>query len=343
MSQYSHIISSFKGKRIAVIGDVILDQHIQGEVYRISPEAPVPVVLQQGEATFSPGGAANVAQNLRSLGAHVLLVGKIGPDADGKMFLRRLRHGRISTSGIIVDKNVPTIVKTRIMARHQQVLRLDKEKVNAGHDEKFLARVLRFLKKHVNSLDAIIISDYGKGMVCPELIEEIRSLALKKKKILTVDPKVEHFGYYRKVTGITPNKQETENAIRNIKITHSDSRRKLNLNSDRLHNFTDVERAGKQLLKFLDLESLLITLGEDGICLLQKGKKPIHIHTKAKEVFDVTGAGDTVISVYTLALAAGATKFQAADLANHAAGIVVGKMGAVSVTRKELLASTKTH
>lgn len=336
MNKLRAIIAKFKGKKILVVGDVILDQHIRGNVSRISPEAPVPVVLQSGEPSFAPGGAANVATNLRGLGARVTLLGRIGADREGKEVIKELKNHRISIKGILVDKTIPTILKTRIIAQHQQVLRIDRENADSPLDGKLFGKICRFLEKYINTFDAIIISDYGKGMISPEVVERVCTLSGKEKKIVTVDPKVEHFAYYRGVTAITPNRKEAENAIRNIKITNR-QRRKLAIHSDRLQTPAEVERAGKQLVKFLELESLLITLGEDGMYLFQKGKKPSHIHTKAQDIFDVTGAGDTVIAVFTLGLTAGATKVQAADLANHAAGIVVGQMGAVTVTREELI------
>ncbi len=342
MTAYKQLISNFKGKKILVVGDVILDQHIRGSVNRISPEAPVPIVLQSGEPTFSPGGAANVASNLKSLGANVTLVGRIGKDSEAKIFLASLKKGGISTRGIFQDPKTPTIVKTRIVIQHQQILRLDREKTEDKLDEKFLNKIKTFLSKNIAQYDAVILSDYGKGLLCKELIEFLSMLAKEENKILIVDPKVEHFSYYTGATSITPNRKEAENAIRNIKITHMDSH-KLGLNSDRLDTLADVQRAGEQLLKFLKLESLLITLGEQGMYVFEKGKKAIQIHTRAREVFDVTGAGDTVIAVFTLSLSAGATKFQAADLANYAAGIVVGKMGAVAVSRDELLDAVKHH
>jgi len=342
MTSYKQLIAHFRQKKILVIGDVILDEHIRGSVSRISPEAPVPIVLQEGESTFSPGGAANVAHNLKSLGAKVTLVGRIGNDSQGKTFLASLKKSGIQTKGIFKDPAVPTIVKTRIMAHHQQVLRLDREKNTKVLSEKLFAKLQNFLQKNIHQYDAVIVSDYGKGLISRELIESLCRLTREKNKILTVDPKVEHFSYYEGVTSITPNRKEAENAIRNIKITHSASH-KLGLNSDCLETLADVEQAGQQLLKFLRLESLLVTLGEEGMYIFEKGKKPIQIHTRAQEVFDVTGAGDTVIAVFTLALSAGATKFQAADLANYAAGIVVGKMGAVPVTREELSAAIKHH
>ncbi len=340
LHKYRAIISKFRTKKVLVVGDVILDQHIRGSVSRISPEAPVPIVLQQGDPDFAPGGAANVATNLKSLGAKVTVLGRIGDDGAGQIFLRELRKRKISTKGIFVDKNIPTIVKTRIVAQHQQILRIDREQIDSSDDEKLPVRVSAFLRKYGMGFDAIILSDYGKGMISRVLVEQICSLAKKNRQILTVDPKVEHFAYYRGVTAITPNKNETENAIRNIKITNR-QRRKLALHSDRLQTHSQVEKAGKQLVKFLELESLLITLGEEGMYLFKRNGKSVHIPTKTRDVFDVTGAGDTVIAVFTLGLTTGATKLQAADIANHAAGIVVGQMGAVTVTREELLAAMK--
>lgn len=342
MTAYKQLIFSFKNKKILVVGDVILDQHIRGSVNRISPEAPVPIVLQEGEPTFSPGGAANVASNLRSLGARVTLVGRIGKDSEAKIFLASLKKGGISSKGIFEDHSTPTIVKTRIVIQHQQILRLDREKADDQLSPRFLTKIKTFLQKNIGAYDAVILSDYGKGLLCREMLEFISSLAREQGKILVVDPKVEHFAYYEGATAITPNRKETENAIRNIKITHLASH-KLGLNSDRLTTLADVERAGQQLLKFLKLESLLVTLGEQGMYIFEKGKKAIQIHTRAREVFDVTGAGDTVIAVFTLALSCGATKFQSADLANYAAGIVVGKMGAVAISREELFNAVKHH
>jgi D-glycero-beta-D-manno-heptose-7-phosphate kinase len=340
VSPYKHIISNFKGKRILVLGDVILDQHIRGSVSRISQEAPVPIVLQQGEPSFAPGGAANVANNLRNLSADVLLVGQIGKDPEGRIFLKELKKRRIPTEGILCEKATPTILKTRILANHQQVLRLDREKLNHTSDGRLVHSIVRLIEKQIKSFDAIILSDYGKGLITKDLITKVCALAKKNKIIVVVDPKVEHFAYYGEVTGITPNKSEAENAIRNIKITQVGKRR-LAVNTDKLVSKADIERAGQELLKFLNLESLLMTLGEQGMCLFEKRQPPRFIHTRAQEVFDVTGAGDTVISVFTLALTAGATKFQAADLANFAAGIVVGKLGAATVSPRELLEATQ--
>ena len=340
MHHYQHIISRFSGKRILVVGDVILDQYIRGSVSRISPEAPVPIVLQEDAPQYTPGGAANVANNLRTLGAQVTLVGRIGADNEGKIFLKELKKQKINLRGIFTDRTVPTIFKTRVIAGHQQVVRIDRERNLNALQGTVYERIKDFILKSIPLYDGIIISDYGKGLIAAPLLAEICSLAIEKKKIITVDPKVEHFSYYRGVTGITPNKKEVENAIRDIKIRVANGRR-LAISSDRLNTDADIDIAGAQLLKFLNLESLLITLGDQGMRLFEKGKKPVHINTRAREVYDVTGAGDTVISIFTLSLTAGATKHEAADLSNYAAGIVVGKMGAVAVTRKELLSAIK--
>lgn len=342
LNHYANIISRFTGKKILVIGDLILDQYIKGVVSRISPEAPVPIVLQDGDAAYTPGGAANVANNLSSLGAKAILVGRIGTDAEGKIFLKEIKKRKIDTAGVFIDRDVPTILKTRIIAEHQQVVRVDREKKMNSFDDPVYLRLQKFILKTIPLCDAVIISDYGKGMISPGLVSQACALAIEKKKIIAVDPKVEHFGYYSGVTTITPNKKEAENAIRDIKIRQSTGRR-LAINNDKLETDEDINLAGEQLLKFLGLESLLITLGNQGMRLFEKGKNPVHINTRAREVFDVTGAGDTVISVFTLALTVGATKHEAADIANYAAGIVVGKLGAVPVVKKELLAVIKSH
>ncbi len=339
MNQYLSIVSKFAKKNILVLGDLILDQYLIGSVSRISPEAPVPVVLQE-KSFFTPGGAANVANNLRSLGAKVTIAGRIGKDQEGKVLKRELKKKGISNLAVFVDRKVPTVLKTRIIARHQQMVRIDRESADSSFDPSVAERIKKFIDKNIQSFDGIIISDYGKGLITPDLVSFVCRLALKKKKIITVDPKVEHFSYYSGVTAITPNRKEAENAIRNIKIRESAGER-LAINSDRLETMHDIDIAGKELLRYLRLESLLITLGEQGMRLFERDKPPVSIDTKAKEVFDVTGAGDAVIAVFTLALTAQATKYQAADIANHAAGIVVGKMGAVAVTKQELLQSLK--
>jgi len=334
MGKYAHIFSKFSRKNILVVGDVILDKYISGTVSRISPEAPVPVVLEN-ESFYTPGGAANVAQNIYGLGAKVTLIGRIGDDPEGQVLMRQFKEEGLNTHGIFVDKKIPTICKTRVIAQHQQIVRIDREKIGVTGSKEVIRKIYNFTEKNIAAFDAVIISDYGKGLITPELVDFVRTKTLAKNKIIIIDPKVEHFSYYRNVTAITPNLRETENAIRNIKIT-SKSAEKLKIHNDKLLKDKDIDLAGSELLRYLKLDVLLITLGERGMRLFEKGKKPVSIKTKAREVYDVSGAGDTVISVFTLSLAAGATKRQAAEIANYAAGIVVRKIGAAAVTKKEL-------
>ncbi len=342
MHHYPQIISRFRKKKILVVGDLILDQYIRGKVSRISPEAPVPVVLQENKPEFFPGGAANVANNLSSLGAQVTLAGFIGDDEEGKILLRSLKLKKVSSRGIVVDRSTPTSMKTRIIAQHQQVVRVDREKVKDSASVNTYPKIEAFLRNNIQRFDALILSDYGKGVITPVLAQQACDMALKLGKIITVDPKVEHFCYYRGVSAITPNRNEVENAIHNIKITQSKGR-SLKINTVRLKKDEHVDQAGMALLKYLDLGCLLVTLGENGMRLFEKGKKKsISINTRAQDVYDVSGAGDTVISVFTLSLAAGASARDAADLSNYAAGIVVGKMGAVPVTSKDLLQAVKS-
>ncbi|HCI45426.1 MAG TPA: D-glycero-beta-D-manno-heptose-7-phosphate kinase [Candidatus Omnitrophica bacterium] len=341
MTQLQSIISKFHRKKIMVIGDIILDQYIQGHVSRLSPEAPVPVVVQE-KSFYTPGGAANVAHNLCGLAARAVLVGRVGNDPEGKILLRELRSKGIDTRGIVIDKTLPTICKTRVIAQHQQVVRIDREKMEDTPNKPVFEKIMNFVRQTLESCDAVILSDYGKGLITPQLVNFVRDLALTKKKIITIDPKVEHFSYYRNVTAITPNLKETENAIRNIKIT-STMPEKLAIHFDRLCDNVHIDSAGKELARYLNLDCLLITLGEHGMRLFERQKAPVVIKTKAKEVYDVSGAGDTVIAAFTLGLSAGAQKKEAADLANLAAGIVVGKLGSVAVTKEELLEAVRSH
>lgn len=341
MRKFSSIFSQFGRKNILVIGDVILDKYIRGTVSRISPEAPVPVVVEK-ESFYTPGGAANVAHNLRGLGAKVTLIGRLGNDEEGLVLKSELKKSGVQTNALFIDRKLPTICKTRVLAQHQQVVRIDREKTGVTGSKEVFDKIKTFVRKNMNKYNAVILSDYGKGLITPDLVNFIRDQALSHKKIITVDPKVEHFSYYRNVTAITPNLREAENAIRNIKIT-SKSPHELEIHNDQLSTDRDVALAGKALLRYLDLSVLLITLGEHGMRLFEKGKKPVSIKTEAQEVFDVSGAGDAVISAFTLSLAAGASNRQAAEIANFAGGIVVGKMGAVAVQKDELIAAMNGH
>ncbi|MBI4309652.1 MAG: hypothetical protein HY591_04905, partial [Candidatus Omnitrophica bacterium] len=326
-------INKFRGKKMLVMGDLVLDQYIKGSVSRISPEAPVPIVLQE-ESFYTPGGAANVAGNLSSLGAQVTLVGKIGDDIEGGILKRELARRDIHTQGIFADHGIDTIFKTRIIAGHQQVVRLDRETSSeAGPDKVKQDKILPFVRRTFRHYEAVIISDYGKGMVDMGLMAEIHELGLKYKIPVVVDPKLEDLRAYGQVTGITPNKREAETALKAIS---EETRKAFGIRSVKLDKKEEIEANGRGLLAYLGIESLLITLGEQGMYLFEHNREPFAVQTRAREVFDVSGAGDTVISVFSLGLAAGADKRHAADIANYAAGVVVGKMGAVAISLEEL-------
>jgi rfaE bifunctional protein kinase chain/domain len=327
------IINKFNKAKILVLGDVILDEYIGGSVDRISPEAPVPVVWAN-KHTFTPGGAANVANNIRSLDGGVRLVGVIGRDKNADILLSELKKRKISTEGIFADPRRHTTVKTRIVAGHQQVVRVDWEHTHSL-PQKLNQGIIKFIKTNIDDFDAIIIEDYGKGVINMQLLEDLIVLSHSHKKIIAVDPKEEHFQYYQGVTSITPNRKELENAIRNLRI--KDTSNRFQFNTDKLFMDKDIDLAAAEILKYLDLQSLLVTLGEQGMRLFEKNGRITHIPTVAQEVFDVSGAGDTVIATFTLALSCGASKLEAAHIANFAAGIVVGKLGTAVTTRKELL------
>ena len=333
MSKYNSIIQRFKGKRLLVIGDAVLDRYIKGSVSRISPEAPVPVVFQE-ESFYTPGGAANVANNLASLGADVTLVSKIGDDIEGGILKRELKQRHIHTRGLFVDSHMSTVFKTRIIAQHQQIVRLDREKAGkAGMDPIKEKKILPYLRRHMKDFQAVIISDYAKGFIDSMLLAQVHELALIYKLPVVVDPKLEDLREYGQVSCITPNQKEAEAALKNISES---TRKEFGIRSTKLDNEQDIEINGRGLLNFLSIESLLITLGEHGMYLFEHNKKPFPIPTMARQVFDVSGAGDTVIAVFALCLAAGADKPQAAKIANYAAGIVIGKMGAQAVELDEL-------
>jgi len=315
------------------VGDLILDQYIWGSVDRVSPEAPVPVVWAN-KRTYLPGGAANVANNINSLAGKATLVGVIGRDNHAKILMQELKKRDIDTKGIITASNRHTILKSRVIAGHQQVVRVDwedREPLNAGLNKK----IISFIEKNIAGYDAVIIEDYGKGVINKQLLEDLISLAHEHKKIITVDPKEDHFQFYQRVTSITPNRRELENAIRNLKIKDKENRFKLN--NDRLFTDNDIDKAAFEIMEYLELESILVTLGEQGMKLFEKDGRATHIPTQAQAVFDVSGAGDTVISAFTLGLSVGARKLEAAYIANYAAGIVVGKVGTAVTTREELL------
>jgi D-beta-D-heptose 7-phosphate kinase/D-beta-D-heptose 1-phosphate adenosyltransferase len=327
------IVSRFPKAKVLVVGDLILDEYIWGSVERISPEAPVPIVWAR-KKTHVPGGAANVANNIRALGADVCLVGVTGRDKNESTLLSELKKRAIGTSGIFSVNQRHTTLKTRIIAAHQQVVRVDWEHTQPL-SKALNQKILNFIRRNISKFDALVIEDYGKGVINMHLLDGIIALARQYNKTIIVDPKEEHFQYYRGVTAITPNRKELENAVRNLKI--KDTSNKFKFHEDKLFTGADIDAAARQVMKYLGLESVLVTLGEQGMKLLEKGGEVTHIPTVAQEVFDVSGAGDTVIGIFTLGLCSGATKLEAAHLANFAAGIVVGKIGTAVTNREELL------
>lgn len=311
---YSFIIKEFPKKKILVIGDIILDRYIWGRVERISPEAPVPVVDVVRE-DYMLGGAGNVASNIISLGGQATIVGITGKDSSAETLKRLFDNRRIKTA--LFEDERPTTVKTRVIAHNQQVVRFDMEQTDKIQGKLF-EKMLSYVKKAVPVHDAVIVSDYKKGVISAQLIKEILNVA-RGKKFIAVDPKVGHFHIYKGVTLITPNKSEAQEGS-GIKITDKKS----------------LLKAGRTLMRRLDCPVVLITLGEQGMCLFEKGRVT-EIPTFAKKVYDVSGAGDTVIAAFTLAHAAGASLLDAAVIANHAAGIVVGEVGTATVTPEQLL------
>ncbi len=317
--QLRRLVSGFSNRRILVVGDLMLDQYIRGTVGRISPEAPVPVVRVTQES-FVPGGAGNVAANLAALEARVHVLGVVGDDDAAAKMLSHFGENKIETGHVLFDRRRVTSQKCRVVAERQQVVRYDRETVEPLSAETE-QRLLERLPLALNESDAVILSDYGKGVVTPRVLQTTIRLAKRGKLPVTVDPKIEHFKRYRGVTCTTPNLHEAWSGMRRPQQQGLDA----------------LEGLGRDILKTLRAESVLITRGPDGMSLFKKNGQIFHIPTQAREVFDVTGAGDTVISTLTLALAAGARIEQAAVIANHAAGIVVGKLGTATATIPEVL------
>lgn len=314
---HREILRRFKGTKILVVGDLILDCYIWGNVNRISPEAPVPVVEVKND-TFMLGGAANVADNIIALGGKATVVGIAGKDRAGDI-LRELLYERSVECAIFEDSR-PTTIKTRVIANNQQIVRFDKED-SSRISSKLLNNITGSLKKAISNHDAVIISDYKKGVISSELVSRILAVTKAQKKFVAVDPKVGHFHCYKGVSLLTPNLSE---ASHGAAIDIKDE--------------ATLIKAGKTLIKKLSTNAVLITRGEQGMSLFEK-ERVVHIPTVARHVFDVTGAGDTVIAAFTLAHASGARMEEAATIANHAAGIVVGEVGAAVATPEKLLKS----
>jgi len=326
-ARVGRLLATARQTRVLVVGDVMLDQFIWGSVARISPEAPVPVVDFARES-FMPGGAANVARNLTSLNVPTELFGAIGRDSAAGQLQRLLREQKIGYRGLLASESRPTSVKTRIVAQMQQVVRIDRE-ARDGLSPQLSRRLLASLKAQLRETAAVIVCDYGKGVVTQPLLNEIKSLCRGRGVWLSFDPKPVHHLNLSGLSLITPNRKE---AFELAKL--ADDTRNHNPLAD-----ANLMQVAERLLNELRPAVLLITLGELGMLLCQRGQKPFHIPTVAQEVFDVSGAGDTVIATFTLAIAAGASPIEAAMLSNHAAGIVVGKVGTATASPDELVAS----
>lgn len=311
-------IREFREQQVLVLGDIILDQFIWGDVERISPEAPVPVVVVRREE-LRLGGAGNVAVNIRTLGGRPVLVGVINNDPAGEKIQHEMDRLTLPNTGLMLDLGRPTIVKTRIIASHQQVCRVDRESLQPMSMELF-KKAHQFIQKYLARTQALLVSDYGKGFINQRLLSNILPMAQRAGKIVSVDPKSRSFAMYRPATILTPNKKEAEVA-----------------SGIPIHNDQSLKQAAEAILAGTKVENLLITRGEEGMSLFRPTGYSRNIPAFAREVFDVTGAGDTVIATLTLAMCAGANPEEAAILANSAAGIVVGKLGTASVTPDELI------
>ena len=313
-------ISKFDQCRLLVIGDLMLDEYLWGEVDRISPEAPVQVVAIQKE-DFTLGGAGNVVNNAVALGAKVFTVGVIGTGRNGQLLLERFNELDVDTEGIIKESGRTTTQKTRIIAANhanQQVLRIDRETKQdiSGPTQK---KITRLIEDKMPDIDVVLMSDYGKGLITKNLLSKVTASAKKHKKMIIVDPKGLDFSKYSGVSLLTPNKKEAALAS-GVEINDESS----------------LEKAANKILENISLDNLLITCGKDGMVLFEKNKTPFRVKAKSRQVFDVSGAGDTVLAVFGLAVASGASIHNSVAIANAAAGIVVGKVGTATVSKQEL-------
>jgi rfaE bifunctional protein kinase chain/domain len=327
LARFQTLLPAFESTRILVIGDLILDRFVWGRVNRISPEAPVPVVEVLRESAY-PGGAANVARNLREFSRHVAVMGIIGSGVHAAQLNTLLAGEGIQVDCVQQDPTYQTIVKTRIIARHQQVVRVDRER-KARLTEPQMQRALAQFDAMLPEQNAIIIEDYGKGLVQQEFADAITALAKRHGKLLAVDPNPHNPIKWDGASVMKPNRSEAFAA----------AGRPASEPVEPVENDTALFEVGRVLMEKWNTETLLITLGEQGMMLFSRDNAPFHTPTRAKEVFDVSGAGDTAIALFTLALCAGATPNEAAEISNHASGIVVGKLGTATVSLDELLKS----
>jgi D-glycero-beta-D-manno-heptose-7-phosphate kinase len=320
----AHLKNSFNGLKIAIIGDMMLDCYFRGEVRRISPEAPVPV-LEVDNEFYRFGGAANVALNILKLGGIPYPIGVIGNDNDGRIFLSLAEESLINISGLIIDRNRPTTAKTRVIAHNQHLVRIDKESkqyLTAEVEEK----LVKYIEDNINNLDGIILQDYNKGVLTPTLIEKITAFASNKNKLITVDPKFNNFFLFKNVTVIKPNRKEAEDVL-----------------GMKLKNDNDITIAGNKILEKTNAAYVVLTLSEEGIAVFEKNKPEQRMPTKAQIVADVSGAGDTVISTLTMALAAKSDIIEASYLANYAGGIVCEEVGIIPIQQDKLFETIRNE
>jgi rfaE bifunctional protein kinase chain/domain len=313
-----HLTRAFRGKRIAIVGDLMVDRYYWGKVTRVSPEAPVPVVDVTSESARL-GGAANVANNIQSLGGDPLLVGVVGDDHVGGILSDLMKEQRLDAGGIVVEAGRRTTVKTRVIAHDQHVVRIDYE-TRVPCPEFTERRIIDVIRGRIEELDAIILEDYNKGVMTRNVITSVIEVARAHRRAVLVDPKFENFFEYKNVTLFKPNRRETEEVL-----------------GGRIRTSEDLHAAGKRMLRELAAENVLLTRGEEGMSLFESDGTVTHLKTTARHVKDVSGAGDTVIATLTMALAAGAAMREAAVLANEAGGVVVGSVGIVPITVEQLV------
>lgn len=316
--------NKFSGLKIAVIGDMMLDGYFWGDVKRISPEAPVPVIEIENEF-FRFGGAANVTLNILKLGGIPYSVGVVGNDNDGKIFNFLMKESGIISDGIIIDASRSTTAKTRVIAGNQHVVRIDKESKKDISME-IENKLFDYISTHIKEFEGIILQDYNKGVLTPSLIKKIITLANENNILITVDPKFNNFFEYNNVTVFKPNRKEAEDILA------------LRLKSDK-----DITKAGEILIEKLCAKNILLTLGAEGIAVFEQGKPEKRMPTKARKVADVSGAGDTVIATLTMALAAGSDIYEASYLANYAAGIVCEEVGIVPIESSKLFEAVESE
>jgi D-glycero-beta-D-manno-heptose-7-phosphate kinase len=327
LERVEELLHEFPTKRVLVIGDLMLDEFVWGRVSRISPEAPVPVVEVIRESYY-PGGAANVARNVREFTPAVFVMGLIGEDSHAQKLRELLGENGIGLDGLQNDRSFQTIVKTRIIARQQQVVRVDRERPQPLSDET-LAGFIEKVRELLPQLDAVIFEDYGKGLLQQNFVDNVTALARGAGKLVTADPNPRNRLIWRGMTAVKPNRSEAF-AAANLPW-HEPER-------DPLQD-PQLLQVGAALLRSWKPDHLLVTLGEQGMILFDQGNSPFHIPSRAREVYDLSGAGDTAIGLFTLALASGASAIEAAEISNHASSVVVGKLGTATLTPDELLES----